>query len=137
MSCKVKKVNLMKLGEKIKALRKGKYTQEKLAELIDVHVNTLLRWERGERIPTADKLKALADVLGTTPSELLSSDDVTQKEKPDDEKEAVPYTQEQVNKGMLVYVLNNGERIELPPIKASYDFLRDIAIHAVRPAVMA
>ena len=38
----------MKLGEKIKALRKGKYTQEKLAELIDVHVNTLLRWERGE-----------------------------------------------------------------------------------------
>ena|GEM_PF-6223757 len=127
----------MKLGEKIKALRKGKYTQEKLAELIDVHVNTLLRWERGERIPTADKLKALADVLGTTPSELLSSDDVTQKEKPDDEKEAVPYTQEQVNKGMLVYVLNNGERIELPPIKASYDFLRDIAIHAVRPAVMA
>ena len=127
----------MKLGEKIKALRKGKYTQEKLAELIDVHVNTLLRWERGERTPTADKLKALADVLGTTPSELLSSDDVTQKEKPDDEKESEPYTQEQVNKGMLVYVLNNGERIELPPIKASYDFLRDIAIHAVRPAVMA
>ena len=127
----------MKLGEKIKALRKGKYTHEKLAELIDVHVNTLLRWERGERIPTADKLKALADVLGTTPSELLSSDDVTQKEKPDDRKESEPYTQEQVNKGMLVYVLNNGERIELPPIKASYDFLRDIAIHAVRPAVMA
>lgn len=127
----------MTLGEKIKALRKRKYTQEELAYRLGVHVNTVLKWEHGDRKPTADKLKALADVLGTTPSELLSSDDVTQKEKPDDRKESEPYTQEQVNKGMLVYVLNNGERIELPPIKASYDFLRDIAIHAVRPAVMA
>lgn len=125
----------MTLGEKIKALRKRKYTQEELAYRLGVHVNTVLKWEHGDRKPTADKLKALADVLGTTPSELLSSDDVTQKEQPDSKKEAEPYTQEQVNKGMLVYVLNNGERIELPPIPASYDFLRDMAIHSMRQAV--
>ena len=101
----------MTLGEKIKALRKRKYTQEELAYRLGVHVNTVLKWEHGDRKPTADKLKALADVLGTTPSELLSSDDVTQKEKPDDRKESEPYTQEQVNKGMLVYVLKNLDKI--------------------------
>ena len=124
----------MELGDKIKALRKKKYTQEQLAELVGVHVNTIVRWERNERTPTADKLKKLADILGTTPSELLSSDDVLPI-KSEAKKDSAPYTQEQLNKGMLVYVLNNGERIELPPRQASYEGLRDMAINSMRQPV--
>lgn len=128
----------MKMGEKIRALRKGKYTQEKLAERLGMHINTIVRWERGDRMPTADKLKALADVLGTTPSELLSSDDPQPSAQNESALSMSPqtYTQEQLNKGMLVYTLSNGERIELPPIQVSYDFLRDIAIHSARNAVV-
>ena len=128
----------MKLGEKIRALRKGKYTQEELAERLGMHINTIVRWERGDRMPTADKLKALADVLGTTPSELLSVDDSQPSVKNESalSMSPQPYTQEQINKGMLVYTLSNGEKIELPPIQASYDFLRDMAIHAARTAVV-
>ena len=130
----------MKLGEKIRALRKRRYTQEELAEIVGVHLNTIVRWERGDRNPTADKLKRLADALCTTPSELLSSEEIVPKEivpraKSEVKKETVPYTQEQVNKGMLVYVLSNGERIELPPSQASYDFLRDMAIHSARSVI--
>ncbi|MBQ4431279.1 MAG: helix-turn-helix transcriptional regulator [Synergistaceae bacterium] len=129
----------MKLGERIRGLRKKKYTQEELAERLGVHVNTIVRWERGERMPTADKLKALADILGTTPSELLSSEDsqsLANKNESALPLSPQPYTQEQINKGMLVYTLSNGEKIELPPIQASYDFLRDMAIHAARTAVV-
>ena len=69
----------MTLGEKIKTLRKGKYTQEELAEIVGVHINTILRWERDGRIPTADKLKLLAEALDTTPSELLDVGDNVRK----------------------------------------------------------
>lgn len=130
----------MTLGEKIRALRKRRYSQEELAEIIGVHVNTIVRWERGDRNPTADKLKRLADALCTTPSELLSPEEIEPMElvprsKREVKKETVPYTREQENKGMLVYVLSNGERIELPPSQASYDFLRDMAKHSARSVV--
>lgn len=47
-------------------------TQEKLAELANVHVNTLLRWEYGTREPKASELQKLAQVLNVTEAELLN-----------------------------------------------------------------
>ncbi len=134
----------MKLGERIRALRKKKYTQEELAELVGVHVNTLIRWEHGDRNPTADKLQALADALGTSMQCLLSETGDPQpiaKNTPDNEPNLLdsphPYTQAQtVNRGMLIYDLGNGKKIELPPTEASYKFLRDIAIHATQTAAV-
>ena len=134
----------MKLGEKIKTLRKRKYTQEQLAELLGVHVNTIVRWERGDRIPTADKLKILADILGTTPSELLNTDDTQLIHETNSKGDisdlgikVVPYPQSQiVNNGMLIYDLGNGKKMELPPTEASYNFLRDIALRTAQVAVL-
>ena len=131
---------MMTLGEKIKALRKKRYTQEELADRVGVHVNTLIRWERGDRMPTADKLKELADILGTTSDYLLSETDTHAPNSESVSASAetpIPYTQEQINKGMLVYTLSNGERIELPPIKESYDFLRDIALKTASAGALA
>ena len=47
-------------------------TQEKLAELANVHVNTLLRWEYGTREPKVSELQRLAQVLNVTEAELLN-----------------------------------------------------------------
>lgn len=47
-------------------------TQEKLAELAEIHVNTLLRWEYGTREPKASELQRLAKVLNVTEAELLN-----------------------------------------------------------------
>ena len=127
------------MGERIKLLRRGKFSQEKLAEILEVHVNTLIKWEHNKGYPTADKLKILADTLGTTvaylsgetdEATLTRKDNVTENEENDSQDEESPYTKEQqkLNKGMLIYTFKNGEKVEMPPIKASYDFLRDIAL---------
>ena len=50
-------------------------TQEKLAELVDIHVNTLLRWEYGTREPKASEIQKLAKALGVTEAELLNGPD--------------------------------------------------------------
>ena len=118
----------MQLGEKIKVLRKKKYTQEELAERLGVHVNTLVRWERGDRIPTADKLKALADVLETTPSELLSSDE-SGGYMPKKPVSSIPRVRKEhsleENRGMVVYKAN-GQEIEIPATRDFYGLFERI-----------
>ena len=47
-------------------------TQEALAELVGIHVNTLLRWEYGTREPRASELSRLAKALNITEAELLN-----------------------------------------------------------------
>lgn len=51
----------MKIGEKIKTLRKeNKISQEKLAHEIGVSRQIVGEWERGERVPILENVKALA-----------------------------------------------------------------------------
>lgn len=136
----------MPTGERVRKLRKAmRLKQGELAEMLGNDGNTISRWEHGKVGIGSAYIMKLAQALNTTTDYLLCktdnpdpqgdilpissiSDDVVHEEKIDKKKEVVPYTQEQLNmnKGMLVYVLSNGERIELPPIKDSYDFLRDI-----------
>ena len=46
-------------------------TQEKLADLVNVHLNTLSRWESGQREPRASEIAKLCKVLGVSEAELL------------------------------------------------------------------
>lgn len=46
-------------------------TQDELALKMGVGQNTVSQWETGERTPKADKLPALAKILGCTVDELL------------------------------------------------------------------
>ena len=41
-------------------------SQEKLAEEVNVHVNTIRRWEQGKQVPDITKLNLLAEALNTT-----------------------------------------------------------------------
>ena len=58
----------MKLKEK---REEQNLTQSGLATQIGVNQNTVSQWETGERIPRADKLVQLAQILGCTVDELL------------------------------------------------------------------
>ena len=62
------------LGDTIKVLRKNKnMTQEELASRIHVVRQTVSKWEKGQSVPDADSLQALAEVLEVSVSDLLGS----------------------------------------------------------------
>lgn len=63
----------MKIGERIKEARKNlKITQEQLAEKVGVSFQTVSSWEKGEYLPSMDKLEALAGALAVMPADLVS-----------------------------------------------------------------
>ena len=47
-------------------------TQAELAIMLGVTVMTISNYERGEREPSIDNLKKIADILGVTVDELIS-----------------------------------------------------------------
>ncbi len=66
----------MGIGEKIAAARKkmgsGSWTQEVLAEKLDVSVAAVSAWETGKSEPDKDHLVKLADLLGLSLDELMT-----------------------------------------------------------------
>ena len=59
----------MSLGEKIKQLRRQlNLSQEKLAEQLSVHSNTIRKWEKGFSSPDANEVQMLAKALNTSTS---------------------------------------------------------------------
>ena len=65
----------MVFGERLRKLREGKYTQEELAEKMNVHNITISKWENGIQEPHSKRVSELARVLGTTPAYLLGDTD--------------------------------------------------------------
>ena len=134
----------MSLGGKIKLLRKGKYTQEELAELLGVHINTIVRWERDERVPDANKLKILAKVFGTTTDYLLDGiDNQRILGEHTSENELASFTSKTPNikeqsfsTGIASLTLENGRRIEAPATPEGYAFLREMLPRLMPVAVV-
>ncbi len=66
----------MKLSEKILSCRKkAGFSQEALAELIDVSRQAISKWETGEAVPEIGKLPLLAKTFHVTTDWLLSEDE--------------------------------------------------------------
>ena len=64
----------MTMGEKIKTARKEKgLTQKGLAELLEVYVDTIKKYERGDRTPRPETLKQLEEILGVKLFELIKN----------------------------------------------------------------
>ena len=62
-----------KVGRRIKIIRKrNKWTQEKLAEKLRIHISTLGRIERGESNPPLQTINRISQALRVKPRELLS-----------------------------------------------------------------
>lgn len=65
--------DLESIGIKIKELRKKRgYSQEKLAEIVDVNFRTIQRIETGKNIPTLETLVKLAQALEVTMKDLFT-----------------------------------------------------------------
>ncbi len=63
---------LRSLGKRIRELRRERgYSQEKLAELADIHENHVRRIERGEANPSFLVLIRIARAVGISVSDLL------------------------------------------------------------------
>lgn len=126
-------------GERIRELREAKHlTQNVLAEMIDSDGNTISRWERNKLgIGTANIAK-LARALNTSTDYLLKKTSNPDSYTENSSVEGKPYTKNQsLNSGMLVLTFNNGEKLELPPTKASYDFLKEMTANAFRTVSVA
>ena len=66
----------MKLGEKIKSLRRGKnISQEELAAMLKINRNYLSRIETGKSDPTASLLKNIAKLFNVDLNSLLDIND--------------------------------------------------------------
>ena len=65
----------MELGKNIRTLRKEKgFSQEKLAEKVNVTRQTILNWELGETSPNPEQLILLSGVLDKSIDELVGND---------------------------------------------------------------
>lgn len=62
------------LSDNIKNLRKNKgFSQEELANKLNVVRQTVSKWEKGYSVPDAEMLKKIAEILETDVSQLLGS----------------------------------------------------------------
>jgi transcriptional regulator with XRE-family HTH domain len=65
----------MNFNEKFKALRKEyNYTQEELAEELNVSRQAITKWESGEGIPDVENLKTISRLFNTTIDELVKEE---------------------------------------------------------------
>ena len=72
----------MNLGEKILKLRKKNgFSQENLAEKVDVTRQTISNWELGETSPNPNQLKLLSKALNVSIDELLDNEEFISKEE--------------------------------------------------------
>ncbi len=65
----------MTIGEQIQILRiQNRFTQERLAEILDVSRQSVSKWELGQAIPDLDKVIKMADVFRVSTDTLLLRD---------------------------------------------------------------
>ncbi len=70
------------LGARIKELREKKnYTQEQLAEILELDARSLSRIETGVSFTTIDRLKKMADVFDVELKDLFSTDHYADKKQ--------------------------------------------------------
>ena len=81
MGNRVVSKRLMEIGERIRERRQTlRWSQEKLAEMADVSLNTVSRIEGGQSDMSIEVFRRLAQALGTSASELVGDMEVIVKD---------------------------------------------------------
>ncbi len=81
-------MDLEKLGQRLYDLRKEhQYSQEELAEKINVSRQAVSRWERGEVAPDTENLICLSELYDVSLDELIQREKGEKKEIKEEEKE--------------------------------------------------
>lgn len=103
-------MNQEQIGRFIAELRKEKnMTQEKLAEVLEVSVKSISRWENGKTMPDLSMLPILAKELNVEVSELLNGRRMTKEELielKDTIEQLIKYSQKEVIDKSKIWQLN-------------------------------
>ena len=139
----------MELKDKLKELRRGKYSQEELAALLKVSYVTVSRWENGAMTPTMKYIPKLAEALGTTSAYLLGDTDDPRPVNSIDKVEPVqgeinfePVNKDDmarrtsVDKGTLVYTFGD-KKLEVPNTPETAPLFWAIVNQALQPQATA
>lgn len=69
-------------NKRLRAMRMDrKFTQQKIADMMDITLNTYQKYEQGTRQPSLEMLVKLADVLDVSTDYLLCRDSFLDKQK--------------------------------------------------------
>ncbi|MBR1486380.1 MAG: helix-turn-helix transcriptional regulator [Synergistaceae bacterium] len=116
---------MSELSENIRSMRKkAGLTQLDFAEKLGVSIATLRRWENGETAPTTTKVSEIANVLGTSPSEIVAKRTLYHLVKPEEPEKTA-------HNGAIVFE-NNGMRIELPETEKGYEVLNQLVENVLK-----
>ena len=99
--------------------KKQKLTQQELADKVKVSLMTVLRWEKGERIPRADEINRIAEALNVSASYLMGGE-------MNPSVDGMPSVKEQPqerNTNMATITLDGGRKVEAPATPEGYAFL--------------
>ena len=107
--------------------KKTGMTQIELADKLGVSIATLRRWEAGETAPTGTRIIELANLLGTSPDEIISQN-LNLNQNPA-EKSIPDFSSK--NKGMLIFE-GEGTRIELPPTEKGYELFNKLVDNLIQ-----
>ena len=90
------------LGENIKYLRKQKgYSQETLANQLNVVRQTISKWETGQSVPDADMLENIANIFEVSVGELLGNT-ILENENTENENNGVSQNEEIVKQLVIL-----------------------------------
>lgn len=82
----------MKFCDKLIQLRREKgYSQEQLADMLNVSRQSVSKWEAGQSMPELNKLIIIADRFGTTIDNLVRDEMEVRREVPYAETQPIPY----------------------------------------------
>ena len=124
-------------------------SQERLAEKVEVHVNTIRRWEQGKQSPDAKKLDRIAEALNTTIAYLSGESGGLLPPDSDEEASSSKKSSGVVkdptfvsegniigNKNVLVYE-DNGLRFIFPATEKNQDWFREVMGSAIAGRAVA
>ena len=114
----------MLFSERMKRLRRGRgFNQNELAKKLEVSVDTVRRWEWGDRFPDVKELCLMAKVLNTTVSYLTGeTDDEFPNQKVGNEEDTSFIERLVKSTSMIVYDTGK-ERMLIPATKEGFDFI--------------
>jgi len=99
----------MTFSQKLKALRKEhSFSQEEIAQQLNVSRQSVSKWESGQGFPETDKLKQISTIFGVTLDYLLK-DDYDVEEQPD----LGYYVSREMIDGFLSYKRHGAKRITI------------------------
>lgn len=94
----------IEIGKRVRRFRQANsYTQEKLAEMVEVSTTTISRLENGDQMVGVLKLMQIAEALGVTADTLLYKDE-TEKPASDEWDERIICLLEKYSVGQKKYI---------------------------------